>query len=136
MTTATTLDSRQALASIVDTTPDLHQWGYKYRPGDMAIRQVIEANTKFDEYRRQIKNPDERDLIAFEKAREWLRRQRKTVAVRIDGSSTYGLKHMAGADMGVYIPGGIFIAACIAEEFIIKKYPPNAFINIGKVVRP
>jgi hypothetical protein len=70
-------------------------------------------------------------LAAFLKTREWLRQWPKVKAVNRSGTS-YGLKHIAEAEIG-YITNGVFIAAAIAEGFCVERCNsrcPNAWLNI------
>ncbi len=70
-------------------------------------------------------------LKQFTSARDWLRRFDKIKRVNQSGTS-YGLKHIAEKDIG-YTPNGVFIAAAIAEGFIVKRDEdsPNALLNIS-----
>jgi len=72
-----------------------------------------------------------RSLIEFMAARSWLSQFDRIKAVNRCGSS-YGLKHVAGRDIG-YVTNGVFIAAAIAEGFIVRRIDdsPNAWFNIS-----
>jgi hypothetical protein len=74
---------------------------------------------------------DDRALGQFLAARLWLRRFDKIKAPSQIGSS-YGLKHVAEAEIG-YTTNGAFIAAAIAEGFIVRRVGdgPNALLNIS-----
>ena len=69
-----------------------------------------------------------RHLKAFTAARAWLRQfpQTKTTL------GSYGLKHDAEREMGMYLANGSLIAAAIAEGFPVKRLPgtPNAEIGV------
>ena len=75
----------------------------------------------------------ENHVERFEKARTWLRRQRKIKGFNKAVGSSYRLKHIAEDEIG-YSENGIFIAAAIAEGFRVQwtKASPNAWFNISK----
>src|SRR5271166_6416600 len=80
---------------------------------------------------------DDRSLAQFMGARQWLRQFTKTKAVNPRAGSSYGLKHVAEADIG-YVTNGVFIAAAAAEGFIVKRCrpdSPNAWFNISSRAR-
>ena len=71
-------------------------------------------------------------LDKFVAGRRWRRRFKKTKRPRGYGTS-YGLKHVAEREIG-YITNGVFIAAAIAEGFVVRrvKGTPNARIGISR----
>jgi hypothetical protein len=114
------------MQDIMRREPELTDFGFGLFDG--RKRTEDEYETEFKRNRKIMLEP--RSLEQFERARLWLRRQRKIKHMNLSRSS-YGLKHIAEPDIG-YVTNGIFIAAAIAEGFRIYADGPNARFNIGK----
>jgi hypothetical protein len=71
-------------------------------------------------------------LNSFVAARAWLRRFPRLKRVNRRRGTSYGLKHVAEREIG-YLTNGVFIAAAIAEGFVVRriKHSPNARIGIS-----
>jgi hypothetical protein len=75
-------------------------------------------------------------IEAFQKSCEWLQKVEKIKNPNTRIGSSYTLKHKVEAFFkaeGVYVPNGMFIAAAIANGFVIKRplNSPNVFINVS-----
>jgi hypothetical protein len=117
---------------VLAAEPNLSDFGF----GASNIRKMTaEERVAFvQENRARIRLP--RSLAQFMAARQWLAQFGKLKALNRSGSS-YGLKHVAGHDIG-YVTNGVFIAAAIAEGFIVRRIwsvndtaNPNAWFNIS-----
>lgn len=73
-----------------------------------------------------------RSLDGFQRACDWLTRQRRTKQINPGAGSSYGLKHAAEYEVG-YVTNGMFIAAAVACGFRVKRIAdsPNAHLNIS-----
>ena len=79
---------------------------------------------------------EERALGQFDAARAWLRQWSKLKRINPRVGSSYHLKHVAQDAIG-YSTNGVFIAAAIAEGFMVKRCDwssPNAWLNIPSKV--
>ena len=93
-----------------------------------AGRRETEAE-RAERYRcRQRALLEPESLDQFASCRKWLRQWSKTEDLNKSGTS-YGLKHVAAAEIG-YLTNGSFIAAAIAEGFRIEAVGINAYLNI------
>jgi hypothetical protein len=126
---------RDAIAEIllaVTRHPELNDFGFGVYGEHWRRLSPEEREAEFQANR--AKMFEERSLVQFLRAREWLQGQGKRKTLNRFGTS-YGLKHVAAHDIG-YCTNGIFIAAAIAAGFQVERagpwrQSPNAFINIS-----
>jgi hypothetical protein len=81
---------------------------------------------------RQEREKLREQLRSFVAARAWLRRFPRLKRVNRRRGTCYGLKHVAEREIG-YVTNGAFIAAAIAEGFVVRriKHSVNARIGIS-----
>lgn len=126
-----TMRTSQDLKRVLQLYPDPTKFGFGVYKGNRL--SPAERREKFRKCRTEMY--DSTSLDGFERAREWLVRLTKTRAITRCYTS-YGLKHVAEADIG-YVSNGIFIAAAISAGFNIERCGPNAYLNIRpKAWRP
>jgi hypothetical protein len=123
MTPAEIAAADAAMADVLEREPVLSDNGFKH--GDIK-------EAEFLNWREDIRRPA--SPAGFMVARGWLKQFGKIKALNKRGSS-YGLKHVAARDIG-YVTNGVFIAAAIAEGFIVRRAgafgdSPNAWFNIS-----
>ena len=112
-------NSKSDMRVVMERCPDLTDFGL-----GVSSRQIFNVE--------RAKLLEDRSLAQFTLARGWLRKFSKTKAHNGRGTS-YGLKHVAGPDIG-YVTNGVFIAAALAEGFSVKRdylNSPNARFNIS-----
>jgi hypothetical protein len=112
-------DSKSDMRAVMERCPDLTDFGL-----GVSSRQIFNVE--------RAKLLEDRSLAQFTLARRWLGKFSKIRAHNSIGTS-YGLKHVAGPDIG-YVTNGVFIAAALAEGFSIKpdhSGSPNARFNIS-----
>jgi hypothetical protein len=112
---------------VLEREPELSDNGFKQLRGR---RSLAEHEAQFLKWREDMRAP--RSLAQFMAARGWLRQFRKVKALNRRGTS-YGLKHCAEDDIG-YATNGVFIAAAIAEGFVVRCVEfgsPNAWFAIS-----
>jgi hypothetical protein len=123
--------ARSDLARVAEEYPDLTSFGFGifrhyYPRKSPAEREVLFAQERAD----LLSNVG---VEYFIRARKWLSVQLRTKNVNRKASQSYGLKHEAEQVEG-YVTNGAFIAAAIAEGFIVQRCPdgnPNAWLNIS-----
>ena len=116
-----------AMDRVLEREPLLSDNGFKQLERN---RPRAEQDVDFLKWRESIR--ESRSLAQFVAARGWLQQFSKIKALNRRGSS-YGLKHCAEDDIG-YLTNGVFIAAAIAEGFIVRRTDPgspNAWLNIS-----
>jgi len=122
------------MRAVMASYPQLADFGFGIYQGYRG-KPLEERLTIFERDRATLL--DDRSLAQFMGARQWLRQFTKTKAVNPRAGSSYGLKHVAEADIG-YVTNGVFIAAAAAEGFIVKRCrpdSPNAWFNISSRAR-
>jgi hypothetical protein len=117
------------MANVLEREPELGDFGFGvFHPRSKTLEQ------RAAELRRQreaIREP--RALAQFLAARLWLRHFNKTKGPSRLGTS-YGLKHVMQYAIDCYVTNGVFIAAAIAESFVVRRVSdssPNAWFNIS-----
>jgi hypothetical protein len=115
------------MVKVLAREPELNDFGFGVF--DPRSKTPEERAVVFRRDREFIRDPS--SLAQFTAARAWLNRFDKLKALNKRGSS-YGLKHVAEHDIG-YLTNGVFIAAAIAEGFIVQRIgdSPNAWFNIS-----
>jgi hypothetical protein len=108
-------DRRELMLQIMEKHPHLTDHGFGVFPGE-----------DFKTTREQL--TDERSLEGFVRARDWLSLWPRTKRVYNFGTS-YGLKHVAGKDIG-YVTNGVFIAAAISLGISFRMDGPNALLAL------
>lgn len=108
--------ARQALAAVLEATPDLNSTG-------MGWSHLYVSKWQLDRGAAIQDTPEARaENVAacfsyvkqFAEAVAWLTtRLERTAGTDDDSPSSYGLKHVFEADTGIYICNGVFIAAAI-----------------------
>jgi hypothetical protein len=111
---------------ILTQEPRLNDYGFGFSPG---YRTLAEREAYFHVCRETIREP--RSLAQFIAARGWLRQFPRLKSIN-RRTTSYGLKHVAAHDIG-YVTNGVFIAAAIAEGFVVQRAGngPNAWFNIS-----
>jgi hypothetical protein len=124
------------MACVLAREPLLTDFGFREygaRCWTPDVSRLTEAEYAARVERERAEMRDPRSLAAFIAARIWLRQFRKLKSFNRRGSS-YGLKHVAEADIG-YLTNGVFIAAAMAEGFRIERDDPgspNVVLNISQ----
>jgi hypothetical protein len=121
------MDVAAEMEGILEQEPELGDFGFGvFYPQAKTLEERESGLRKEREY---IREP--RSLEQFMAARAWLTQfsRRKTIN---RCATSYGLKHVASRDIG-YVTNGVFIAAAIAEGFIVQRLEdgPNACFNIS-----
>jgi hypothetical protein len=79
---------------------------------------------------RQERERLRKQLNSFVAARAWLRRFPRLKRVNRRRGTSYGLKDVADREIG-YLTNGVFIAAAIAEGFVVQRIKDGANARIG-----
>jgi hypothetical protein len=121
------MDAAADMERVMVQEPQLTDFGFGIHYCGRKTKEEYEV--EFSRERKAI--CELRSLEQFMAARSWLTQFGRTKAINRCGSS-YGLKHVAARDIG-YVTNGVFIAAAIAEGFIVRRieYGPNALFNIS-----
>ncbi|HSC11194.1 MAG TPA: hypothetical protein VLC97_09495 [Rhodanobacteraceae bacterium] len=116
----------EALRRILADHPDLSDYGLGKAVSFRWTKAQVEEH--FAKSRESIAVNIER----FRATRDWLRGIAKIKTINPKRSS-YGMKHIAEAEIG-YITNGVFIAAALSLGFTMRRYPgsPNPSFNISE----
>lgn len=119
--------TREEIAAVMEKVPLLNDFGIGlYRDGSQ-IRTKQEREEEMQKNREQLLNSAE----ICTKVCEWLADKRKIKSIS-DGSSSYGLKHIAEHDLDEYVSNGVFIAAAIHCGFPYRVRAPNVMFGISR----
>jgi hypothetical protein len=126
---ATLMESAAAdMGDVLEREPELGDFGFGVF--DPRSKTSEQRAAELRRQREAIREPTA--LGQFLAARLWLRGFAKTKAQDKYGTS-YGLKHVMQRNIDCYVTNGCFIAAAIAEGFIVRRIGdgPNASFNIS-----
>ena len=105
------------MQAVLSGWPRLAAWGF-LEPHTLLREYGAAADETFQRERERMLSPNY--LAAFLATRAWLRRNAAARKTPNPYCTSYGMKHVAERDVG-YITNGVFIAAAVAERFMVKQ---------------
>lgn len=119
--------SRDIIKEIVNSHPDLNDFGFGLYFGYENESDDVKAKVKFAQVQRLLDSESE-----FCRAVEWISKNIEPTRGKKKTRNSYGLKHDAEKEIG-YLTNGVFISAMIYCGYPYRIDGPNAIFNVNVV---
>lgn len=118
--------TQERLQAIMERHPNLDKRGY---PSRRLVRREDVGGPEYARSRAGLPA----SLEEVREAARWLSRQSFTEQVSRRAPSSYALKHMAEEDLGIDMPNGAIIAACLLMNVsITRNETPNPRVGVSQ----